>query len=873
MSWSWESQAAHLGACQRPRSGNTRHMRTGLDRLEESVLPLVSKPQRYLGEPGGSGPQDFDQSLARVCLLYPGPWEEAVSDPGFLSFRAALGEEASKSPPPSTVFSDWCFSPAPDFEAQICARGLSLFGVESRAPLSRFDLIIAYSKHVLDLPEILALLDLGGCGDANPGESPPLLIAGPSALTPSSFMKFVDGVLMGDPEAFVPDLTRIMQQKQVKHWDRRTCLFYLGEIDGVQVSTAVFGDHGDGQVPGTSPRWLGYFPLNTHRPGVPLLETRAGGMVVELVRAQGVQSPGSEPGPMVSAPLERIVTSLEAAIAASGVGKIVFGGLDASRYPDLIRLVEALNQRLSPHGVTVEFEEVDPAVFKPSLARELRKGRRSGLRFSAVALSARLRDQIGRPLSTEALVTMLETASRGGWSSIRLRALIGLPGETETDRSEWLSMIETFRKNRTGNAQKPHLVLELVPFVPRPHTRGEGTPGVDPAEFQAVVSSWTDHLRKFKVKVQTRCPWMAQAEAGLLHGSSAMEDLMVKAIQSGARRQSDPQHFVSMLWPMTPETWANASPGKRQTLSPITRSSNGTDPDPGAEPRNGMLPLEGFGIPPWNGGRRPRRSAKSRDSLHSDRYRLRFSKTDPLRFVSHLDITRAFSRAFRSSQVPVAVSNGKNRRQKVSFGPPLPLGMTSGAEFLDLVLAREVPESFVRFLNQSLPEGLAVIACAPIRTETASLNSAIQIAEYEISLSDTLIHEFLDGMDFDLLKTRLEDGIAGALASEEINVTKVKGEVSRTFNARPSLLGAKVVRDDGGRPALSLKLSLHRPDSVRPELLTATLLDWADFDERLLRVHRSGLYIPGRKKDLNPLDVIASGFQWWQQPVRGGTVS
>jgi radical SAM-linked protein len=68
----------------------------------------------------------------------------------------------------------------------------------------------------------------------------------------------------------------------------------------------------------------------------------------------------------------------------------------------------------------------------------------------------------------------------------------------------------------------------------------------------------------------------------------------------------------------------------------------------------------------------------------AERFRLRLGKAEPVRFLSHLDVARALLRAFRRSRIPLAVSGGKDRRPKVSFGPPLPLGMTSTAEYLDV---------------------------------------------------------------------------------------------------------------------------------------------------------------------------------------------
>ena len=55
-----------------------------------------------------------------------------------------------------------------------------------------------------------------------------------------------------------------------------------------------------------------------------------------------------------------------------------------------------------------------------------------------------------------------------------------------------------------------------------------------------------------------------------------------------------------------------------------------------------------------------------------------------LRFLSHLDVTRVLSRAFRRARIPTAYSRGFHPMPKMAFGPALPVGIASRAEFLDL---------------------------------------------------------------------------------------------------------------------------------------------------------------------------------------------
>jgi radical SAM-linked protein len=64
--------------------------------------------------------------------------------------------------------------------------------------------------------------------------------------------------------------------------------------------------------------------------------------------------------------------------------------------------------------------------------------------------------------------------------------------------------------------------------------------------------------------------------------------------------------------------------------------------------------------------------------------RIRFSKRGKVRFISHRDVARAFERAFRIEQLPLAFTEGFSPRPKVSFGLALSVGHESDAEYLDV---------------------------------------------------------------------------------------------------------------------------------------------------------------------------------------------
>ena len=87
--------------------------------------------------------------------------------------------------------------------------------------------------------------------------------------------------------------------------------------------------------------------------------------------------------------------------------------------------------------------------------------------------------------------------------------------------------------------------------------------------------------------------------------------------------------------------------------------------------------------------------------------RIKFKKDSTVRFISHLDMMKAFQRAVRRAGLDAEYSHGFNPQMQMVFGAPLSLGFTSEAEYADFSFTRDYEPAEVKSkLNDTLPEGL-----------------------------------------------------------------------------------------------------------------------------------------------------------------------
>jgi radical SAM-linked protein len=116
----------------------------------------------------------------------------------------------------------------------------------------------------------------------------------------------------------------------------------------------------------------------------------------------------------------------------------------------------------------------------------------------------------------------------------------------------------------------------------------------------------------------------------------------------------------------------------------------------------------------------------------SFRYWLTFSKTGPLKFIGHLDLQNMLEIAFRRSELPFAYTEGFKPHMKYSIALPLPLGVESESEYLEIFLDQIVsPNEIKERLNPKLPEDIRIIAAKEVPLVLGKLMALVNGLTYE----------------------------------------------------------------------------------------------------------------------------------------------
>lgn len=197
--------------------------------------------------------------------------------------------------------------------------------------------------------------------------------------------------------------------------------------------------------------------------------------------------------------------------------------------------------------------------------------------------------------------------------------------------------------------------------------------------------------------------------------------------------------------------------------------------------------------------------------------RLRFSKTGRLKYISHLDINRAMSRALKRAQIPLWYTEGFNPHPYMSFSLPLSLGVESLCESVDLRIIGDITNDEIKNrLNNVLPQDIKIVDVYDDFRDNSEIVYSDYVYKFEFKDNETAIEK-----------------IKNVLSSDEIIALK-KGKQGRKRVMKETNIKSFIdkysvsIRNDV--IVLNIRLLAGPEKNLNPSLLFDTIIRLIDMD-------------------------------------------
>jgi len=531
------------------------------------MLDQVQKPTRYTGGEMNTQLKPWDSAKLHFAFCFPDTYEVGMSHLGMKILYAAMNQQPD-------MLCERAFMPWVDMMDLMKQEKVPLFTLESRSPLSAFDVVGFTLQYEMSYSNILAMLELGGIPllRENRREEDPIVVAGgPCAFNPEPLADFIDAFMVGDGEEQILDLNRVIMQGREEGASRMTILKRLCAIRGVYVPALYdVRYNADGTIASMKPNCpeapekvlkaiipdldKAFYPTEIPVPYMEIIHDR---IMLEIMRGctRGCRfcQAGILYRPVRERSLEHLVELAQQLENTTGYEEISLSSLSSGDYTCLAELIRELIRRLDEKHVSISLPSLRlDSVLKDSL-EATQKEKKTSLTFAPEAGTQRLRDVINKGVTEEDLMSKVSDAFHGGWSSVKLYFMMGLPTETTEDLDGIADLAKKvvdayFAVPRGERAKGLRVVCSASVFVPKPFTPFQW----EPQDTQEMVREKQSHLReKLHIKGVTfnyHESDLSYLEACFARGDRRMGQVLLRAYQKGCMLDGWTELFKYDMW-------------------------------------------------------------------------------------------------------------------------------------------------------------------------------------------------------------------------------------------------------------------------------------------------------------------------------------
>lgn len=204
------------------------------------------------------------------------------------------------------------------------------------------------------------------------------------------------------------------------------------------------------------------------------------------------------------------------------------------------------------------------------------------------------------------------------------------------------------------------------------------------------------------------------------------------------------------------------------------------------------------------------------------KFRIQFTKFGDMKYVSHLDLIRLFTRVFHRAELPVAYSEGYNPHPKMAVLLPLSVGTQSSCEYIDVEFEKGVSMlDALKKLKGALPLGMEIPQICELN-ETSKKPKEIRYASYEIKTDAALLDSQIDAF----------------LALSTVDILKKTKRSEGIVDIRPDIMHLARIEDC----AFSAIISAGSNANLKPEILIEAMKKYIDgFCPEEISILRTGI--------------------------------
>ena len=534
----------------------------------EAMLEKVQKAPRYTGGEMNTTIKPWEDAKLHFAFCFPDTYEVGMSHLGMKILYGAINVQ-------SDMLCERFFMPWVDMKALMEEENVPLFSMENRRALSEFDVVGFTLQYEMSYTNVLAMLSLGNIPlmrEERTEDAPIIVAGGPCAFNPEPLADFIDAFMVGDGEEQIIELNRVIMEGRAEGASRMTILKRLAAVRGVYVPALYdVAYNADGTIASMRPNCdeapekvlkaiitdmdSAYFPKEIPVPYTEIIHDR---IMLEIMRGctRGCRfcQAGMLYRPVRERSLEKLVQLAEALEKSTGYDEISLSSLSSGDYTCLAELIRELIRRLKEKRVSISLPSLRlDSILKDAL-EETQKERKTSLTFAPEAGTQRLRDVINKGVTEDDLIEKVRDAFEGGWSSVKLYFMMGLPTETYEDLDGIADLADKVVKQyfavpKAQRAKGLRVTCSASVFVPKPFTPFQW----EPQDTQEIVKAKQQHVRdKFKAIKGANFNYhesdLSYLEACFARGDRKMGKVLLRAFEKGCILDGWGEHFRYEAW-------------------------------------------------------------------------------------------------------------------------------------------------------------------------------------------------------------------------------------------------------------------------------------------------------------------------------------